>query len=145
MGGEVLNRAKREASAPMFIVSSESDRAVGHREHRTLFESVSRFAPRSWYHIFDRVLDIPHTMMTQGEGNPHESMLIAMAKSYIESHLTWDEIGDIAERMTRGETFDAAVRTLNLGDRTAAELPIFMTLLDKRSLVMERNPWLRRA
>jgi carboxylesterase len=84
-------------------------------------------------------------MMTQSEGNPHESMLIAMAKAYIDSDLTWDEIGEIAERMTRGETLDTAVRTLSLGDRAAAELPIFMTLLDKRSLVMERNPWLRRA
>ncbi|MCT7987033.1 alpha/beta hydrolase [Laspinema olomoucense] len=145
MGSQVLNRAKREESAPMFIISSESDRAVGHREHRTLFESVSRFAPRSWYHIFDRVLDIPHTMMTQGEGNPHESMLIAMAKAYIDSKLTWNEIGDIAERMTRGETFDEAVRTLNLDDRAAAEMPIFMTLLDKRSLVMQRYTGLRRA
>ncbi len=145
MGGDVLNRAKREGSAPMFIVSSESDRAVGHREHRTLFESVHPRTPRSWYHIFDRVLDIPHTMMTQGEGNPHESILIAMAKAYIDSDLTWDDLGDISERMTRGETFDSAVRTLNLGHRAAPEMPIFMTLLDKRSLMIQRHLRLRRA
>lgn len=146
MGQDILKRAKKQRSAPMFIVSSESDRAVGNRDHRALWEDVRDRAPKSWYHIFDRVLDIPHTMMTEGEGNPYEHLLISMAKAYVESNLTWEDLAEIADRMTRrGQTFDRAVLELKLYDRVSADMPTMMTMLDKRSLLLERRfsfwPW----
>lgn len=143
MGGDVLKRAKKQPSAPMFIVSSQSDRAVGNRDHRALFEDVLTRSPRSWYHIFDRVLDIPHTMMTKGEGNPHEQLLIAMAKAYVESNLTWANVREIAYCMTLGQTFYEAVDQLALENCVSRDMPIMMTMLDKRSLVAQRNPSFR--
>jgi pimeloyl-ACP methyl ester carboxylesterase len=83
MGQDVLERAEKEIAAPMFIISSESDgngfadcpsvatrghRAVGREDHQALFEAALKHQPKSWYHCFERYLDIPHNMMTFAEG-----------------------------------------------------------------------------
>jgi esterase/lipase len=92
MGEEILNRAKNTPAAPMLIVSSESDQATNRHEHRELFEAVLKYQPKSWYHCFEKELHIPHTMMTQAEGNKHLPLLINLTKAYVESELTWAEV-----------------------------------------------------
>ncbi|MBE9179847.1 alpha/beta fold hydrolase [Oculatella sp. LEGE 06141] len=139
MGKEILNQAARSPVAPLFIVSSESDMAVGNRDHRILFETALKHQPKCWYHRFDQVLDIPHTMMTQVEGNQYENLLITMSKAYIESDLTWAEVEEIGYRMTRGKTFNTAVSELNLGQRVSRDMPAMMTMVDKRSIVIARS------
>ena len=91
MGEEIIKKAESRYTAPMLIVSSENDRAVGSHEHKELFEAVLKNQPKSWYYCFDRDLGIPHNMMTEGEGNKHLDLLIAIAKDYVESDLTWWE------------------------------------------------------
>lgn len=89
LGQEILERAKTTPTTPMLIVSSESDQAVNRQEHRELFESVLKYQPKSWYYCFDKDLDIPHTMMTELEGNHYLEQLITLAKNYIETELSW--------------------------------------------------------
>jgi carboxylesterase len=145
LGGDVLQRARKPPVAPMFVISSESDRAVDNRDHVKLFELVSQHAPKSWYHCFDRVMDIPHTMMTREEGNRYEYLLIALSRAYIQSDLSWDEVRDIAYRMTQGKTFNQAARELGLIHLASADMPAMMTMVDKRAIVEQRNPsWRRR-
>lgn len=91
MGKEILERAKTTPSTPMLIVASESDQAVNLQEHQELFEAVLNYHPNSWYHCFDKQLDIPHTMMTELEGNHYLDQLITLAKTYVESDLSWAE------------------------------------------------------
>jgi len=93
MGEEILDRAKNTPATPMLIVSSESDQATNLHEHRELFEAVLKHQPKSWYHCFDKELDIPHTMMTEAEGNHYLPQLITLVKTYLESELTWAEVG----------------------------------------------------
>lgn len=114
MGQDILGRAEESLAAPMFIISSESDRAVGKEEHEALFEAALKYQPLTWYHCFDRVLDIPHNMMTKAEGNDHLDLLIAIAKAYVESDLTWAEVQEISSRMKQGDSFDAVVDELHL-------------------------------
>jgi hypothetical protein len=76
----------------MLIVSSEKDGATNRHEHQELFESVVKYQPKSWYHCFDKELDIPHTMMTEPEGNHYLDQLINLTKTYVESDLTWAEV-----------------------------------------------------
>ena len=64
MGREALRQAKEKPAASMFMISSESDKAVSNSDHKRLFERVLKRQPHSWYLRFDRVQDIPHTMMT---------------------------------------------------------------------------------
>ncbi|HAG82476.1 MAG TPA: alpha/beta hydrolase [Cyanobacteria bacterium UBA12227] len=92
IGQEILERAKTTPAAPMLIISSESDRATRLEEHRELFEAVSQYQPKSWYYCFDEELNIPHTMMTQAEGNNYLQLLINLAKTYVESNLTWSQV-----------------------------------------------------
>jgi pimeloyl-ACP methyl ester carboxylesterase len=92
MGHQILDRAKNTPATPMLIVSSESDQATNLHEHRELFEAVLKFHPNSWYYCFDKKLDIPHTMMTEPEGNHYLHQLITLAKTYVESDLTWAEV-----------------------------------------------------
>lgn len=131
MGRDVLDRAQKSKAAPMFIVSSESDRAVGKEEHQALFEAVLKLQPRAWYLRFHRVLDIPHNMMTFVEGNDFQNLLIAIAKAYVESDLTWAEVEEIGYRMAQGKTFDTVVSELNLSQRVSSDMTTMMTCIDK--------------
>ncbi len=83
MGDEVLQRAKTSPAAPMLIVSSECDRAVGRREPQKLFKAVVKFQPKSQYIGFENTLNIPHNMMTKEEGNKNQDLVISMALAYV--------------------------------------------------------------
>lgn len=144
LGNQVLQQAKQGTAAPMFTISSESDRAVENRDHFALFERALERQPLCWYHRFDRVLDIPHTMMTTAEGNAYERLLIVMAKAYIESNLTWAEVEEIGYRMAQGRTFNAVVAELGLGQKVSPDMPAMMTMVDKRAIVIARNAGRRR-
>lgn len=140
MGQEILNRAKNSPAPPMFIISSASDRSVSNSDHRVLFEEVLKLQPMTWYHSFDRVLDIPHTMMIKEQGNNYQDLLITMAKAFVESQLTWEEVEEIGYRMTQGKTFNQVVDELNLREKVSLDMPAMMTMVDKRAIVEERNP-----
>jgi esterase/lipase len=140
LGGEVLKRSAQQNAAPMFIVSTEADQAVSNPDHRTLFENTLKRQPKTWYHIFDRVLNIPHTMMTKSEGNNWENLLNVMAKAYVQSNLTWAEVEEIAYRMTDGKTFNQVVAELNLTAKVSPDMPAMITMVDKREIVLKRNP-----
>ncbi len=139
MGQDVLKRAENEVTAPMFIVSSESDRAVGNKEHQALFEAVVKYQPKSWYHRFERSLNIPHNMMTKAEGNDYQNLLITIAKAYVESNLTWAEIEEIGYHMAQGKTFNTVVTELHLSERVSPDMLTMMTLVDKKAIVSARH------
>ncbi|MDJ0702310.1 MAG: alpha/beta fold hydrolase [Leptolyngbyaceae cyanobacterium MO_188.B28] len=134
-----LKRARKGPVAPMFIISSESDKAVSNSDHHRLFELALEHQPKCWYNRFDRVLDIPHTMMTESEGNKFQNLLNVMAKAYIESDLTWSEVEEIAYRMTKRKTFKSVVAELNLQDKVSRDMPAMMTMVDKWSIVVSRE------
>ena len=139
MGQSILNQGRKGPAAPLFILSSESDIAVGNRDHHTLFQSALAYQPYCWYHRFDRVLDVPHTMMIKAEGNAQENLLNTMAKAYIESSLTWSEVEEIGFRMTQGRTFNDVVAELRLGHKASPDMPAMMTMVDKRSIAIARS------
>lgn len=130
MGADVLEQAQKTVAAPMLILSSESDRAVGNREHKALFESTLGFQPKSWYISFDRVWDIPHNMMTVGEGNENLNLLIAVAKAYVKSDLTWAEVTEICDRLRLGNLFDTVIDQLHLRQSVAPELFTVTGIID---------------
>ncbi|HEY9846301.1 MAG TPA: hypothetical protein V6D03_08890, partial [Candidatus Caenarcaniphilales bacterium] len=134
LGRDVLLQAQKRFMVPMLMVSSESDRAVGNRDHQALFETGLRFQPKSWYCYFDRALDIPHTMMTKAEGNNYQNLLITIAKAYLESDLTWDEVEEIGYRLRQGTTFNAVLSELNLGQRVSPDLSAIITMMLNGSL-----------
>ena len=137
MGKQVLDRADRQLTAPTFVISSQSDQAVGNWDHRALWEDTLKRQPITWQLMFNRVLDIPHTMMTQEEGNRYASLLVTLTQAFIESSLTWSEIEAIARRMMNSETFMDAVTKLRLTDRVSPQMPAAMTLFDKRAFAMK--------
>ncbi|WP_242030708.1 MULTISPECIES: alpha/beta fold hydrolase [unclassified Limnothrix] len=137
MGQQVLDRARRQPSAPLFVISSQSDQAVGIWDHRALWEDNRKRQPITWQLVFNRVLDIPHTMMTQEEGNRYASLLITLTQAFIESSLTWSDVEAIARRMMNSETFMDAATKLRLTDRVSVHMPAAMTLFDKRAFAMD--------
>jgi esterase/lipase len=138
MGEDVLKRSAHQLSAPAFVISSQSDMAVNNTDHRTYMNQVLDRSPKSWYLCFDKVNDIPHTMMTQAEGNRYEYLLTRLSKGYLESDLTWAEIAEIGYRMGRGQQFGAAVTQLGLQSRASVDMPTVMTMIDKRQFVESR-------
>ena len=140
IGAEILHRSKNATSPPMFVVSTEADRAVSNPDHETLFENLLPRQPKSWYYSFDRALNIPHTMMTKAEGNNWEELLNVITKAFVQSDVAWSDIEEIAYRMTEGKTCDQAVAELNLTSKASPDLPAFMTMVDKREIVIKRNP-----
>jgi pimeloyl-ACP methyl ester carboxylesterase len=128
MGQEIFDRVENHPTARSLIVSSGSDAAVSNKDLRVLFESIRQQHPKSWYHCFDKEFDIPHTMMTEAEGNECVDLLIAVAKAFIESDLTWTEVKEISERITQGRSFDAAVAELHLSQKVSPDLITLVTL-----------------
>lgn len=139
MGREILQASGDRSSAPLFIVSTESDQGVSNTDHRVLFENVLKRQPKTWYHCFDRYLNIPHTMMTVAEGNRWENLLNVMAKAYVQSKLTWAEVKEIGYRMSQGKTFNQVVAELGLTNKVSPDMPAMMTMIDKRAIALERN------
>ncbi|OLP17099.1 alpha/beta hydrolase [Leptolyngbya sp. 'hensonii'] len=144
LGQIILQRAQQYPAPPLFTISSESDIAVDNYDHRTLAETVRQRQPQSWYHLFSRVLDIPHTMMTVADGNKYQNLLITMTKAFVESNLTWAEVEEIGYRMAMGKTFPAVVAELNLTQKVSRDMPAMMTMVDKRSIVQDRQGFHRR-
>lgn len=134
MGSDVLKRAEKDVTAPMFVVSSESDRAVGNKEHQALFEMVVKHQPKSWYYRFERFLNIPHNMMTQAEGNDYQNLLITIAKAYVESNLTWAEVAEIGDHIAQGKTFHTVISELNLAERVSPDLLTMVALVGNKLL-----------
>ncbi len=140
MGGDILSRAAQITAAPTFIVSSESDIAVGNFDHRDLFDKLLPHQPITWYNGLPKALEIPHTMTTALEGNKWEEVLNIMAKAFVESSLTWAEVEEIGFRMTEDKTFDQVVAELGVAAKASPDMPAMMTMVDKRAIVLARNP-----
>lgn len=83
MSDNLFQQVKRQSSAPILMVSSESDRVTNHRRHRQFFQLVAQQQPQSWYHCFDKRYRIRHRMMTRVEGNQYQDLVINVAKAYI--------------------------------------------------------------
>ena len=132
-------QVKKTPTAPIFMISSESDRAVNNYDHQRFFETALEHQPYCWYNSFDRVLDIPHTMMTEGEGNQFTNLLNVISKAYIESNLTWTEVEEIAYRMTKRRTFRSVVADLGWQEKVSRDMPAMMTLVDKWEIAVKRE------
>ncbi|HEY9848675.1 MAG TPA: alpha/beta fold hydrolase [Leptolyngbyaceae cyanobacterium] len=135
MGYEILDRIEHHPAAPMLIIASEGDAATNHADQREFFTAVLQHQPQAWYYCFDKSLDIPHTMMTELEGNGYLDILIAIAKAYVETDLTWTQLNTITEGMLQGKSFDAVIKERNLHQQRSADLRIMMELVDKESIV----------
>ncbi|MEO0867390.1 MAG: alpha/beta hydrolase, partial [Cyanobacteria bacterium J06642_11] len=123
----------------VFMVSSESDRAVNNYDHQRFFEAALEHQPYCWHHSFSRVLDIPHTMMTRAEGNRYTNLLTVITKANIESNLTWDEVEEIGYRMSQRRPFRLVVQDLGWEDKVSRDMPAMMTLVDKWSIAVKRE------
>ena len=135
MGKEILSRVEKEPTVPMFVIYSESDRAINHHEIEILFEVLLKQQPKSWYHRFDKSLEIPHTMMTKEEGNKYQDLLITLVKAYVESDLTWDEVIKVGYQILQGKTFEAAVSELDLVERVTPDLSVLLALMDYKMII----------
>jgi pimeloyl-ACP methyl ester carboxylesterase len=129
MGQQILDQAKNTPATPMLIISSEGDQATNFHEHKELFESVLKHQPKSWYYCFDKALKIPHTMMTEPEGNHYLNLLITLAKAFIDSEVTWADIEEISYQVRQGKPFNAAVDQLNLNQQVSPDLSVIMSYL----------------
>ncbi len=135
MGQEILDRVKNNPSSPIFIVTSESDAVVDRSDLKKLFESVIKKQPKSWYFCFDKLFDIPHTMMTELEGNNYVGLLNTLVKAYLESDITWNEVLTIGNKILQGKNFDAAVKYLDLTGKVSPDLSVLLSVMDKKAIV----------
>lgn len=135
MGKEILARVEKEPTVPMFVTYSESDRAINHHEIEILFEALLKQQPKSWYHRFDKSLEIPHTMMTKDEGNKYQDLLITLVKAYVESDITWNELIKVGYQIFQGKTFDAAVDELDLVERVTPDLSVLLAVMDDKMII----------
>jgi pimeloyl-ACP methyl ester carboxylesterase len=135
MGQEILDRASLSSPAPTFIFSSASDLVVNNYDHQVLFETALQKQPLTWYHCFERALNIGHRMMTKREDNQYQDLTIALAKAFVNSNLTWTEVLKLGDRILHGKTYEESAIELNLGDRITPELSVLMTMLDIQAIV----------
>ncbi|HEY9811568.1 MAG TPA: alpha/beta fold hydrolase [Halomicronema sp.] len=126
---EILNRTKKEPTAPIFLISSAADKAVDPKEQEKLFKNSLKFQPKSWFYTFDKSLNIPHTMMTKEEGNNYLELLISITQAYIENDLNWEELQQLRWRIAQGENFETAINHLNLTQRVYPSLSVMLPKL----------------
>ncbi len=135
MGKEVLDRVENEDIAPIFSIYSESDEGIDHDELNLLFKATVRQEPRCWQYMFDKIFEVPHTMMTAQEGNQYENLLVAIAQAYIDSDITWDELREIGYEILQGNDFNAAVDKLNLTGKVSPNVAILLTAMDNKTII----------
>jgi pimeloyl-ACP methyl ester carboxylesterase len=135
LGRDIQGRAPKSQSAPMFIISSESDIVTSDRDHQLLFEAALKNQPKCWYHCFDKALDIHHRMLTKIEGNDYQDLIVTVAKAYVESDLTWFQLLEIGSYMLQGKTFEVSIKELNLSRQLSPDLSVLMALLDAQTIV----------
>ena len=135
MGKQILDRVKSNPSLPMFIITSETDAVVDRSDLKTLFESVIKKQPKTWYFCFEKLFDIPHTMMTELEGNNYVGLLNTVAKAYLESDVTWNQVLEIGSQILQGQTFDNAVKDLGLIEKVSPDLSVMLAVMDKKVIV----------
>jgi esterase/lipase len=135
MGKEILDRVQNQDTAPMFLIYSESDEGVDQNELKFLFKATVRKEPKCWQYIFDKIFEIPHTMMTAQEGNQYENLLVAIAQAYIDSDITWDELREIGYEILQGNSFDAAVDSLNLTGKVSSNVAILLTAMENKTII----------
>ena len=140
IGEEALARSKNEPTSPMFLLSTGSDIAVNNNDHKSFFDNIVKKQPLSWYYCFDRTLNIPHPMLIKAEGNQWQEVLNVMSLAYVQSQMSWDNMEEIAYRMTDGKTYPQVIQELGLANQASPELPAMITMMDKRSIVEARNP-----
>jgi pimeloyl-ACP methyl ester carboxylesterase len=139
LGQWCQQRVKQAPVAPTFTISSESDRAVSNFDHQHFFEAALKHQPISWHTLFNRVLDIPHTMMTEQEGNRYQHLLNVMIQAFVESNLTWAEVEEIGYRMAKNRTFSAVVEDLGWQAKVSKDMPAMMTMVDKWAIAVKRE------
>jgi pimeloyl-ACP methyl ester carboxylesterase len=139
LGRSLIQQAQNQTTAPLLIVSTATDQAVDNADHRGLFDASRNHQPRSWYHCFPIAMEIPHAMMAPEEGNQWTSTLNTMVLAYTESHLTWAEVEEIAYQMAQGKVYPQVIAELGVADRCARDLPAFITMVDKRQIVIDRS------
>lgn len=135
LGKEVLRRVENQAMTPVFIIASESDLTVNHQTMREFFQKVYKQQPQSWYYSFDKVFEIPHTMLTTLEGNNYLDLLISIANAYVESDATWDEVMKIGGFILQGDTYEAAIGRLDLMLKVCPELSVLLAVMDKKVII----------
>ncbi|MDF5717137.1 MAG: alpha/beta fold hydrolase [Rhizonema sp. NSF051] len=135
MGKELLEKVENHPAVPMFVISSDSDRTIDKKELQALFASLLKQQSKSWYHRFEQIFEIPHTMMTKAEGNQYTDLLISVAKSYLESDITWDELLEIGHQILNGKNFATVIQELNLTSRVAPDISILLTVMDKKTII----------
>ena len=139
LGQYCQKRVKQAPIAPTFTISSESDKAVNNFDHQHFFEAALKHQPLSWHICFNKVLDIPHTMMTELEGNRYQNLLNVMIQAFVQSNLTWVEVEEIAYCMTKNRTFNAVVAELGWQAKCSKDMPAMITMVDKWSIAVKRG------
>ncbi|WP_211173056.1 alpha/beta hydrolase [Brasilonema bromeliae] len=135
MGQEIIDRVKTNLAVPMFIIYSESDPAINHCELQDFSKTTIEQQAKSWYYSFDKIFEIPHTMMTKAEGNQYQDLLMTMAKAYLESEVTWSEVMELGYQILQGKTFDLATQQLNLTERVSPDLSVLLAVMDKKIII----------
>jgi esterase/lipase len=135
MGQEILERVKYYPTAPIFVISSENDKAIDPEELQALFESLRNKQSKSWSYRFNKIFEIPHTMMTEAEGNKYQNLLNALVKAYVLSDISWEQLLGIGYQMLQGKTFDTAVKELSLNEVVVPEVSNLLTILDKGMMI----------
>ncbi|MBD2776617.1 alpha/beta hydrolase [Iningainema tapete] len=134
MAQEIKQRVEDTLEVPMLIISSQSDAAIDEDEIQALFASVIKHQSKSWYYSFDKFFNIPHTMMTKAEGNQFQDLLNTIARAYVESDITWNELIELGYHILQGKTFDAAVKHLNL-TKISPNVSVLLAVMDKKMII----------
>ncbi|MBW4671842.1 MAG: alpha/beta fold hydrolase [Cyanomargarita calcarea GSE-NOS-MK-12-04C] len=135
MGQEIVERVRYYPTAPMLVISSENDKAIDPEDLKAFFESLMKKQSKSWYYRFEKFFEIPHTMMTEAEGNKYQNLLNALVKAYVLSDISWEQLLEIGYHMLQGKTFDAAVKELSLSEVVVPEVSNFLAILDKEIMI----------
>jgi hypothetical protein len=58
-----------------------------------------------------------------------------VAKAYLESDLSWNQVLEIGSQMLQGQTFDNAVKDLGLIEKVSPDLSVMLAVMDKEVIV----------
>jgi len=88
----------------------------------------------------NKVVDVEEVKMTSAEGIDHPDLLLAIAKVYVESDLTWSEAQEISLSFEQGYSFNTVIDELHFRQQLSSELSIMTaTLLTSKGNFFPRH------
>lgn len=116
LGADILSRSQTQPIAPLLMLASESDRAIGITDQHQLFQQIVQHCPQSWWYSCPQYLDLAHRWHTAATASDDLASIAPVIQAFVSSDLTWAELEALRQAVPPGEDLETALLDRGLSE-----------------------------